>query len=576
MRSSIFLRRVLGLSPRLWLANALVWPVAHLAEIAVELATRAYLDALSGQARVGPDVWTAIALFLGATVGRVTLCTAGFAVDSVARFTTSSALRRNVLAGVLRRPGACALVESPGETLNRFRDDPAQLEPVLGDVIDAAGWMIYAGSAIFILLRIDAVITLVAFLPLVAVVAVVQHAGTHLVRYRQTSRASTARVSGALGDLFASVQAIQLAGAEADAVAYLERLGRERRRAMLKDRLLREVLELIEDSFASLGTGVMLVLAAQTMQRGAFTVGDLSLFVALQGYVTWLTQRAGVFLASLRQVGVARQRLAALLPGEPPGALVAPGSLHLRARLPEVPPPAPPAPPERLQVLEVRDLTYRHPGSGRGVKRVAFRLTRGQLTVITGRTGAGKTTLLRVLLGLLPCQGGEILWNGRVVPEPESSFVPPRCAYVPQVPTLLSDTMAQNVLLGLAPGAELPVAIHTAVLEPDLAQLEQGLDTVVGPRGVRLSGGQVQRTAAARALVRAPELLVLDDLSSALDVETERTLWQRLFARFADATVLAVSHRPAVLQRADQVIVLEDGQVVARERRVQPGTSHRP
>jgi len=111
------------------------------------------------------------------------------------------------------------------------------------------------------------------------------------------------------------------------------------------------------------------------------------------------------------------------------------------------------------------------------------------------------------------------------------------------------------------------VAIRAAVLERDVEELEDGLDTVVGPKGLRLSGGQVQRTAAARMFVRQPELLVFDDLSSALDVETEQTLWERLFASRGSSrvapTCLVVSHRRAALRRAERIIVLKDGRVEA-------------
>ena len=172
--------------------------------------------------------------------------------------------------------------------------------------------------------------------------------------------------------------------------------------------------------------------------------------------------------------------------------------------------------------------------------------------MITGRVGSGKTTLLRALLGLLPRDAGEVLWNGEVVEDPAAFFVPPRSAYTPQVPRLFSESVKENLLLGLAEsGADL-----------DVAALERDLETRVGARGVKLSGGQRQRVAAARMFLRRTDLLVCDDLSSALDVETDQELWRRAFLR-PGRTFLVVSHRPAVLRRADRVVLLVDGRVEA-------------
>ena len=198
---------------------------------------------------------------------------------------------------------------------------------------------------------------------------------------------------------------------------------------------------------------------------------------------------------------------------------------------------------------------------------VDFSIARGEFVVITGQIGSGKTTLLRTLLGLLPRQAGEIVWNGTPVSDAAALFRAPRAAYTAQVPRLFSASLRANILLGWpATDDDLARALERAVMEPDVAALEQGLDTLVGPRGVRLSGGQVQRSAAARMLVRVPDLLVCDDLSSALDGETDRQLWERVLAPTAGGarpTCLVVSHRHAVLRRADRILVLQAGRVVA-------------
>jgi ATP-binding cassette subfamily B protein len=215
---------------------------------------------------------------------------------------------------------------------------------------------------------------------------------------------------------------------------------------------------------------------------------------------------------------------------------------------------------EPLAELRIEGLVVNHPGSGRGLAGVDLVVRRGELVVVTGRVGAGKSTLLRALLGLVARDAGTITWNDAVVEDPGLVLVPPRVAYLPQVPRLFSEPLAETVLLG-RPDDGLERALWLTCLDEDLERMPDGADTLIGPRGLRLSGGQIQRTGAARALVRRPELLVVDDLSSALDVETEARLWARV-AEGGFGTALIVSHRPQVLGRADRIITLDEGRVV--------------
>jgi ATP-binding cassette subfamily B protein len=326
--------------------------------------------------------------------------------------------------------------------------------------------------------------------------------------------------------------------------------------------LFNEILHTIFLNTANIATGIVLIVAARSMQVGAFTVGDFALFVFYLEFISRLTTFVGLLVARYRQIGVSVERMARLMKGSPPGALIAFSPVHMDGEFPETVYPAKTGA-HRLRALEATNLTYRHPDTGHGIEGVDLHLERGSFTVVTGRVGSGKTTLLRVLLGLLPRDGGEIRWNGELVEDASTFFVPPRSAYTAQVPRLFSDSLRDNILMGLpATDEAIEQAVHLAVMERDLAELEHGLGTMVGPKGVKLSGGQIQRTAAARMFVRQPELLVFDDLSSALDVKTEQMLWERVFAQ-TDATYLVVSHRRAALRRADYIIVLKDGRVEA-------------
>jgi ATP-binding cassette subfamily B protein len=521
------------------------------------LIARDVLDRLPLEASLGWIAWP-VALLLGAGLGRWAFIMGCQLTNGPFMFQGAALLQTNMLARLLELPGARALEVPPGEAVSRFRDDVDEATGFPMGVNDLIAFTLYAAVALVVLLAINWRITLAVFLPLVLVAAFVNAARQRIHDFRYASREATARVTGFIGETFGAVQAVQLADAERGVVERFRELNEERLRLTVRDRLFDQLVRSVSAGTIELGTGAILLLAGHSLGGPAFTVGDFALFTYYLGNMADFMTFFGRMLAGYRQVGVAFERMVKLLRGAPPRQLVA-----FRSLQPPPQPLAPKRPEDHLRRLEVIGLSCRHAGSGRGIEDASLHLERGSFTVVTGRVGAGKTTLLQALLGLVGRDAGEIHWNGRPVEDPAAFFVPPRCAYTPQVPRLFSETLRENVLLGQPDDpAQLAEALRLAVLEPDVAEMPLGLETPVGPKGVRLSGGQVQRAAAARMFVRDAELLVFDDLSSALDVETERVLWERVFA-VSGRTVLAVSHRRAVLARADQLIVLKDGRVEA-------------
>lgn len=525
------------------------------------LVSRAFFDALAGGTPVGLNAPTLIALLVGIQLVEQLAGPALVAPWSPLQQKAQALLQHNLFAAILRGYGRDGLPEPIGETLSRFRDDPEIVADALDALADLIGRTCFALVAFVVMWWINPTITAVLFVPLMACSLVTELLEGRIKAYRRAAREATGRLTGFLGELLGGHLAVSAAGAVPNAIARLVDLGEARRRVAVRDSVFARALDALNWNLVHVGTGVVLLLGAGAMRDGAFTVGDFALFVVYLDQLTWYPAEVGRIVGDLKRIDVSLGRMGALVPCQPPAALVEHAPIYLRGA---PPPDASPPPRERLRRLDVRGLSFAH-ADGPGIADASFAIERGSFTVVAGRVGAGKTTLLELLLGLRPRAGGEIRWNGRPVDDPATFFVPPRSAYTPQVPRLFSETLRENLLLGWpADDAALLRAIRGAVLEDDLAAFERGLDTLVGPRGVRLSGGQLQRAAAARMFVRESELLVFDDLSSALDAETEAELWSRLVAHGREITCLVVSNRPAALRRADQLLLVEEGRVTVQ------------
>src|SRR5688572_3504022 len=547
--------------PWLWFIDLLcVTLIRFVWQIAPALIMKAFFDMLTGTAQLTFGIWAIVAFALSTWVGRV-IASYGFYYADVPIFADiPTLLRKNLLRHILRRPGASALPDSAGEAISRFKNDVNEIPLFVILINDIAVGIGVVIVAIILMMQISPWVTVMALIPLIVVGIVANVAAKRIEHYRRASRQATGNVTGFIGEFFGAVQAVKVATAEKNVIHYFHKLNDERRILTVREKLFDDVLGSIYRNTSTLGTGVILILVGQSMRAGTFTLGDFSLFVYLLQSMGDLTTFAGMLAARYKQLDVSVQRMYRLMENAPLNALVQHSPVDLDGELPEVIYPAKSAE-DHLSDLSARNLTFHYPNSTNGIEGVNLHLRRGTLTVVTGRIGSGKTTLLRALLGLLPLEAGEIRWNGELVTSPGDFLIPPRCSYTAQVPRLFSNTLRNNILLGLdRHDDDIYRSTKLAVMDRDLEELDDDLETMVGARGVKLSGGQMQRSAAARMFIREPELLVFDDLSSALDVETERQLWERIFAR-EGVTCLVVSHRRPLLRRADHLILLKDGRV---------------
>ena len=544
----------------LFLGTILFRGIDDIVPFAIGLIMKAFFDVLTGDADAGFTAWTLVALFVVLEVSDRGVLFLAAIIGIRWRFHVESLLRTNLLKATLdvRDPGL--VTSASGEATNRFRDDVEGVVSYLEQYIHLWGNLIFAVLAITWMAGIDVTITAVTVAPAILIVTIVDIARKHIIRFRTAQREATEQSTNFANEMFQSVLALQVATAEADAVDRYRRLNEDRRRSTIVDNLFNQVLGSVNVNIGQLATGAILILVAERMHRGDFTVGDFVLFTTYVPEVARSGSLIGRVMAQHRRAEVSLDRMSETIESPTPAPLVEPTSVYLHQSPPAIPSP-PTASDHPLHRLEAEGITCAYPGSTKGIHDIDLRIDSSSFTVVTGRIGSGKTTLIRALLGVLPLDRGRILWNGELVDDPKTFLVPPRSAYTPQVPRLFSETLRDNLLLGLPSDDEAVAdALRLGVMEYDIPTLENGLDTVVGPRGVKLSGGQIQRAATARMFVRPAQLYVFDDLSSALDVDTERILWERLFST-RQQTCLVVSHRRPALQRADRIILLKDGRI---------------
>ena len=352
-----------------------------------------------------------------------------------------------------------------------------------------------------------------------------------------------------LGSTLDAVRTVKLAGATGGVLAHVDQVDRRRVRAALRE----ERVQFLVGLTPSVLTRAATVLAWALHLGGTLSLATTLVVSAAIGTFSWIGYEFGYLLtraaSARRWVEVTSRHAGTDRLADPPGDV----DLLTGTALPaEALPPR-----EDLRELRLHNFRATHDDGTVGVTDVDLTVRRGELVLVVGRVGSGKSSLLAGLSGLADVDG-RLTWNGSDVVDPETFLRPPHVAHVAQVPRVVSGTIADNVRLDHDRPVDGP--LRSAGLGRDVAEAG-GSGTVVGHRGLRLSGGQVQRLALARAVATGSELLLVDDVSSALDAVTEAEVWAGL--RAAGATVLGTTSRAATLDAADRVVVLEGGRVVA-------------
>lgn len=306
--------------------------------------------------------------------------------------------------------------------------------------------------------------------------------------------------------------------------------------------------------FEAIATGVVLLslwLGGSYVLAGSLEIGDLLQFHVYAASLMWPFVDLGYIFSTLNQSNASLDRLLEILDAKT--------SIQNERATHQI---------KHFERLDIRNFSFRYPSSSMDVlKSIDISISAGQTIGIVGKTSSGKSTLLRQILRLYPTPFGTIKVNGNDLMHVEPTSFLSKIGYVPQEHALFAMTVEENILLGaLAPVTlnETQQAIYVADFQKDVDQLSEGIQTLIGENGTTLSGGQRQRLSIARALIRQPEVLILDDSFSAVDGTTEANIVSRLKETRRGLTNIIVTHRLSAIKDADLILVMDEGKVIAR------------
>ena len=475
-------------------------------------------------------------------------------------------LRNDLFDHLARLPASVYRTRKVGDLMSRATNDLDAVRDSLGP-----GIMYFANTvttfvmAVFLMCRIDLRLTLLALIPLPILSLLVARLSARLFHHYQAIQESFAALTAKAQETLTGIRVVK-AHVEEDGQLQAFRAIHddytEKNRAMIR------IMSAMWPALSLLGgiaAAIVLWMGGMAVVRGQITLGELVAFQIYLGMLIWPMIALGWVTNIFQRSAASMGRIRAVMDLEAEGDVGRNG----------VPAPATGA------AVELQGVGYRYPGTERQVLRgVDLSIQPGESVAIVGRTGAGKTTLLHLIARLHEPTEGRLLLGGVPAEHWPRGVFRRRFGIVPQETFLFSDTIRANIAFGFddggagpqrhdgTPGQGVPApdpaqAARRAGLGPDLDQFPNGLETILGERGITLSGGQKQRVALARALALERPVLLLDDAFASVDQGTEERIIETLFALEPRPAILLATHRRSALLRVDRVVVLDEGRVVA-------------